>query len=275
MPRLPYQNGTAASHNGAHQNGVALTGSRVEVRGRFFVQGGSKLLLRGVTYGTFKPRADGHEYPDDEGIRRDLAAMAQHGINAVRTYTVPPRSLLDAALQFGMHVLVGIPVDRYVGLLIDRGDATEIERVVRAGVRSCAGHRAVLGFTVGNELDASIVRWYGKSRTERYLHRLFRIVKSEDPAALVTYVNYPSTEYLELPFLDLACFNVYLESEKTLSAYLARLQNLAGDRPLLMTELGLDSLRNGEQRQDQQAECEVRDDEQPDCQARGSQREGS
>ena len=249
MPRLPYQNGTAASHNGTHQNGAGLAGTRVEVRGRFFVQGNSKLLLRGVTYGTFKPRADGHEYPDDEGIRRDLAAMAQHGINAVRTYTVPPKSLLDAALQNRMHVLVGIPVDRYVGLLIDGGDATEIERVVRTGVRACAGHRAVLGFTIGNELDASIVRWYGKIRTERYLHRLFRIVKSEDPAALVTYVNYPSTEYLQLPFLDFCSFNVFLEQRERFERYLDRLFNIAGDRPLLMCEMGLDSLRNGEQKQ--------------------------
>ena len=40
-------------------------------------------------------------------------------------------------------------------------------------------------------------------------------------------------------------FNVYLESRERLEAYLARLQNLAGDRPLLMAEIGLDSRRNG------------------------------
>ena len=42
-------------------------------------------------------------------------------------------------------------------------------------------------------------------------------------------------------------FNVYLESQDRLDAYLARLHNIAGDRPLLMSEIGLDSLRNGEQ----------------------------
>ena len=34
------------------------------------------------------------------------------------------------------------------------------------------------------------------------------------PGALVTYVNFPTTEYLQLPFLDLFCFNVYLESRE-------------------------------------------------------------
>jgi hypothetical protein len=40
-------------------------------------------------------------------------------------------------------------------------------------------------------------------------------------------------------------FNVYLESMDRFEAYLPRLQNLAGDRPLLITELGLDSMRKG------------------------------
>ena len=86
-----------------------------------------------------------------------------------------------------------------------------------------------------------IVRWHGRTPYERFIERLYSAAKDEDPDALVTYVNYPSTEYLQLPFLDLLCFNVYLESEELLEAYLARLQNVAGDRPLLMTELGLDS----------------------------------
>jgi hypothetical protein len=63
---------------------------------------------------------------------------------------------------------------------------------------------------------------------------------------LFTYVNYPTTEYLDLPFLDFVCFNIYLESPERLAAYVARLHNIAGDRPLLMGEIGLDSLRNGE-----------------------------
>src|SRR5207245_10868928 len=86
----------------------------------------------------------------------------------------------------------------------------------------------------------------GPRRIERYLKRLFEVVKAEDPSALVSYVNYPTTEYLRLPFLDLVCFNVYLESRETLDAYLARLQNIAGNRPLILSEVGLDSLRNGE-----------------------------
>src|SRR5207245_1835876 len=64
--------------------------------------------------------------------------------------------------------------------------------------------------------------------------------------------------YLRLPFLDLVCFNVYLESQDRFEAYLARLQNIAGDRPLLMSELGLDSLRHSESAQARSLDWQVR-----------------
>ncbi len=93
------------------------------------------------------------------------------------------------------------------------------------------------------------MRWHGARRVEAFLKRLYRAVKEEDPGALVTYVNFPTTEFLDLPFADFYCFNVYLENEERLRSYLSRLQNLAGDRPLVMAEVGLDSRRNGEEKQ--------------------------
>ena len=44
------------------------------------------------------------------------------------------------------------------------------------------------------------------------------VVKAEAPDTLVTYVNFPTTEYLRLPFLDFYCFNVYLERREDLQA---------------------------------------------------------
>ena len=102
------------------------------------------------------------------------------------------------------------------------------------------------------------VRWYGHRRIEQYLERLYHAAKAEDPEGLVTYVNFPSTEYLELPFLDFVAFNVYLESQQNLESYLARLQNIAGDRPLVMAEMGLDSRRNGEEKQAETLDWQIR-----------------
>ena len=184
--------------------------------------------------------------------------MASAGLNAVRTYSIPPRWLLDAAARHGLRVLVGLPWEQHVAFLEDRGRARSIRERLRSGVLACAGHAAVLAFAVGNEIPAGIVRWHGRRNVERFLRSLYETAKEADPDALVTYVNYPSTEYLELPFLDLVCFNVYLESRPTLEAYLARLQNVAGDQPLVMTEIGLDSRRNGEEAQARSLDWQVR-----------------
>ncbi len=229
------------------------------VRGKFLFAGGEKLYIRGVTYGAFEPDADGREYRDLGKVDWDFALMVANGFNAVRIpHTTPPRALLDVAALHGLRVMVGLSAEQHVGYLIDRRGAPDIESLTRARVRACAGHPALLCYALGNEIPGPMARYRGRRPIERYLERLYRVVKDEDPAGLVTYVNYPTTEYLNLPFLDLLSFNVYLESQERLEAYLARLQNLAGDRPLLMSELGLDSLRNGERAQAQVLDWQVR-----------------
>src|SRR5437899_2567293 len=186
--------------------------------------------------------------------------MAANGINTVRIpHTMPPRSLLDSARRHGLRVMVGLSAEQYLGFLIDRKKSVaDIEALVRAKVRECAGHPALLCYALGNEIPSTMARWLGRRKIERYLERLCRVIKEEDPDGLVTYVNYPTTEYLQLPFLDLVCFNVYLETQERLEAYLARLQNMAGDRPVLMGEVGLDSRRNGEDTQAHVLEWQIR-----------------
>ena len=242
----------------AHPLNAAGIAARPRVAGKFLYAGGEKLWIAGVTYGTFRPDATGAAYPCPERVSSDFAAMVASGINAVRLYTMPPRSLLDEAHRQGLRVMVGVPWEQHVAFLDMPGRAADIEARVRASVRECAGHPALLAYAVGNEIPPDIVRWHGRRRIERFVRRLHGTVKAEDPDALVTYVNFPTTEYLELPFLDFVCFNVYLESPQPFEAYLARLQNLAGERPLVMAEIGLDSRRNGAKSQADSIAWQVR-----------------
>ena len=155
--------------------------------------------------------------------------------------------------------MVGLSAEQYIGYLIDiEKKAPNIEAIVREKVRTVKGHPALLCYAIGNEIAAPVARWLGRNKVERYLRNIFDVVKDEDPKGLVTYVNYPSTEYLQLPFLDFVCFNVYLENQDRFRAYLARLQNIAGDRPLIMSEVGLDAMRNGEAKQAEVLDWQVR-----------------
>jgi glycosyltransferase involved in cell wall biosynthesis len=231
----------------------------VEIRGKFFYQGDQKFYIRGVTYGAFKPDNDGKEYPDIEQIDRDFAMMAANGINTVRIpHTTPPRILLDIAHRHKLKVMIGLSAEQYVGYLIDREKSIDIMGIIRERVKSCADHPALLCIAIGNEVPSSIVRWYGRKKIESYLKKVYETIKAVAPDSIVTYVNYPTTEYLQLPFLDVVCFNVYLEQYEALEKYLARLQNIAGDRPLLMGEIGLDCFRNGEQKQAELLEWQIK-----------------
>src|SRR5882724_11992284 len=90
---------------------------RPVVRGKSIFAGGKKIFVRGVTYGTFRPDADGRQFPARETVERDFARMAASGVNSVRTYTVPPRWLLDAAQKHGLFVMVGLPWEQHISFL--------------------------------------------------------------------------------------------------------------------------------------------------------------
>src|SRR5437870_417743 len=82
---------------------------RPRVGGKFLYVGDEKLWIRGVTYGAFRQDADGAEYHDVDIVERDFDQIAAAGLNTIRTYTVPPRWLLDSAQRRGLRVMVGLP----------------------------------------------------------------------------------------------------------------------------------------------------------------------
>ncbi len=231
--------------------------ARVATAGKFFRCGEEKVFIRGVTYGPFAPDEAGCEYHSPAVARQDFAAIRQAQFDTLRLYTVPPRWLLDEAAAVGLRVMIGLPWEQHVAFL-DGGRGRQIRSRLATAVASCAGHPAIFAYAIGNEIPAPVVRWYGHRRVQRYVRDLYDTVKDRDPEALATYVNYPSTEYLDLPFLDFAAFNVYLERERDLRSYVGRLHNIAGDRPLMIAELGLDAVRDGEQAQARVLDAQVR-----------------
>jgi glycosyltransferase involved in cell wall biosynthesis len=212
--------------------------------GKQFACGDERFLFRGVTYGTFQPRDDGARFPEREQVKRDFAAMNEAGFTVVRTYTLPPDDLVELAADWGLRLLCdAFYLDWRYLVGESRRDCRRMARQardeVRAAARKLVGNHQILGISLGNEVPADVVRWVGTKAVSGVIAELADVVREEDPEQLVTYANYPTAEYLPLPDLDFLTFNVFLEDQSDFRRYLTRLQILAGDRPLVLGEVGL------------------------------------
>jgi glycosyltransferase involved in cell wall biosynthesis len=230
----------------------------IRVHGKFFFTGDAKHFVRGVTYGPFATGAHHAPFPERAVVGRDFALMRGAGVNTVRVFTVPPVWLLDRAETAGLKILVGLPWSQHVAFLDSAAIKTEIRAAVAAGVRACCRHPAVFAYLVGNEIPPDMIRWHGADAVRHFLKDLVALVRQEHPGALVSYANFPSTEYLTIDFTDFLCFNVYLHDETAFRRYIARLHNLAVDKPVVLTEFGIDSMHNGEAEQSRILSWQVR-----------------
>ncbi|PYJ79417.1 MAG: glycosyl transferase [Verrucomicrobia bacterium] len=223
--------------------------SRVRPVAKFFFEGDRKFFMKGVTYGPFKPDAEENYLGRPEQVDVDLALMRKVGLNVVRIYHAPPRWFLDRCAVAGIRVLVTLPWAKHIEFLRERSIRKQIAEAVRVAVSAQAGHPAIFGYLVGNEISSTMVRWLGAHRVTEFVEDLIRIGRTIDPDVLFSYATYPPTEYLLPQNVDFCCFNVYLHNQHDLERYLLRLQNLTDERPLILGEFGMDTIRHSQEEQ--------------------------
>ncbi|WP_050023957.1 glycosyltransferase [Verrucomicrobium sp. BvORR034] len=217
------------------------------VSGRWFREAtGAKVYLRGVTYGPFKPNAQGLPWPEEARLQDDFRKMAALDFNTVRVYEPPTEAVLQAARDTGLRLLVGIPWTQHVDFLSEPAIQAEAITRVQDAARRLGRDPVVAGLLVGNEIEKTLVRWMRPEPVRRFLEKLIATVKTEAPDLPVAYASYPSTEYLVPRNADFVAFNVFLEDKDRFEAYLKRLQILADGKPLVISEFGLDSKKHGE-----------------------------
>lgn len=222
---------------------------RVSVDGKFFRLGQDKFYVKGVAYGPFAPNAAGQHFASPEQTAADFDQIRALGANLVRVYHVPGRWFLDLAAERRLKLLIEVPWNRHLCFL-DSHDQREAARgAVRGAVLGCSRHPSVFAYSVANELPPDIVRWSGARQVTDFVEELIQEAKRLDPDCLCTFTNFPPTEFLRPRGVDFVSFNVYLHQELAFRNYLARLQLQAESKPLLLGETGVDSLREGEERQ--------------------------
>ena len=223
--------------------------SRVRAVAKFFFEGNRKFFVKGVTYGPLRPDSAGNYLGSPSQLDRDLELMSKLGINLVRIYHPPPRWFLDRCAAANVRVLITVPWSKHIEFLRQRQARDSIIDALERAISTNAGHPAIFGYLVGNEISSTMVRWLGVRRVTEFVERLISIGQRIDPAALFSYATYPPTEYLLPQNVDFFCFNVYLHNQLEFERYLLRLQNLTEERPLILGEFGMDTLRHSEQEQ--------------------------
>ncbi len=228
-----------------------LPNQRIRAVAKFFFEDDRKFFVKGVTYGPFKPDSEGYYVGRPEQLEIDLRLMREIGINLVRIYHSPPRWFLDQCAAAGVRVLITLPWAKHIEFLRQRAARNEIIKAVRDAVREHRGHPAVFGYLVGNEISSTMIRWLGVRRVTEFVEHLIRIGRQIDPDVLYSYATYPPTEYLLPQNVDFFCFNVYLHNQREFENYLLRLQNLTEEKPLILGEFGMDTIRHTEDEQAQ------------------------
>jgi O-antigen biosynthesis protein len=224
--------------------------ARLVSHGKYLLDGAQKFYIRGVSYGPFAPNSRGERYPEPERAAADFALMNRLGANVIRLYVPPPPWMVEEAQKAGLRMMLGIPWPFHMAFL----DSPDMMREIREAVRKTVLETRQFGetiaaYSIGNEIRSDIVRWHGPRAVSRFLAELRDLGKQIDPDALFTYSNYPSAEYLDLSFLDFISFNVYLHREKDFRRYLTHLMGQAGELPVVLSETGMDTIREGEEHQ--------------------------
>lgn len=210
--------------------------------GKFFRLGHERCWLRCVTYGPFPPDRD-------ISHRKELGRIKAANFNAIRVFSLPEQALLDAAAQAGLFVFAGLNWRQHEDFISRPHLFSAAIIRLSEWLQLHQHHSALAGVYVGNEIPADLVRWMGPDRVRQSLETLIDVGRGIAPHLLYAYANYPSTEYLELENADFTAFNIYLENTDAFVSYVRRLQNIAGDRPLVISEFGLDSMRNSPEAQ--------------------------
>jgi glycosyltransferase involved in cell wall biosynthesis len=233
----------------------AVVTNRVRRDGKFFRLGSEKFYVKGVTYGPFKPNKEGDALPDEQQVRRDFAQMIDLGVNCLRIYHVPPTWFMNLAQEMGLKIFLDVAWPKNLNFVGNKELTRLAHEAVRHAARSCGNHPALFAISVANEIPPDLVRFVTREKIEQFIDELADIARSEAPECLVTFANFPTTEYVQPRNIDFVCFNVYLHDEQVFRNYLARLQNIAGEKPLLLGEYGIDTFREFSQEKQSEILC--------------------
>jgi hypothetical protein len=241
---LSHSQSTSAQPSNAPVPEVRLEAGRFVVAGRSF-------LVKGIHYGPWRPGTGpnkGHSYPRLAGIAQDFEAIHRANANTVLLYEAP-EAVIDLAHQHGLRVVYCFALDWWAVGDTVRHAAVRSHVVER--VQALRSKPAMLAWMLGNEVGGDVLQVRGEGPVVEGLSDLYAAIKRVDSVHPVSHANWPPARRLDLRFLDFASFNVYpLWPPEVVALGFGRyietvLRPIAGERPLLISEFGANTIEAG------------------------------
>ncbi len=204
----------------------------LEVKGKHIYIDGVKFIIKGISYGNFDPAdtKNGTYYFDEEKTRADFKLIKDANINTVRLYSKPPEYVMKIANEFGLKIILTIFID-YISKDIDFKDRATLKyykKLTEDLVHFGKKFENVLVYMLGTEVSAMLadrdgvyeiekfILNKGQQNFENFIFEMHKSAKNSDANCLTSYSNFPPTEFLNLDFLDVITFDIYLNTEKKL-----------------------------------------------------------
>jgi len=208
--------------------------------------GGRPFVVRGIHYGPWRPGTGPNKqypFPKIEDIGTDFESIRRAHANTVLIYDAPPE-VLDLAAQHGLKVIYVFALDWWS---VGGPNQSQMTHQIVQRVAAMRDKPALFAWMLGNEVGGQILQERGTEPIIAGLRELYTAVKAADSQHPISHANWPPGRHLDLSFLDFTSFNVYpLWPPEVVAAGFGRyiettLRPIAGDRPLLISEFGVNT----------------------------------
>lgn len=228
---------------------------RIEVRGNEIYVDGERRILRGIHYGPWRPGTgpgQGFSYPSNDELLTDLRMIRFANADTILVYD-PPARLLDLAHQSRLDVIYVFNIQWW---RLPEGEEEEVIEEIIANVQLLHDKSAVIAWMLGNEIPGWVIDRLEPAGVREFLSELRRQVREVDPYRPVTHGNWPLLRTLDLDRdMDIVSYNVYpfYPLEVAVGGFGTfirdHLMPVAGERPLIISEFGLNTLEATPQQQ--------------------------
>ncbi len=225
-----------------------------QIRGKALYVDGKAFLVRGMHYGPWRPGTGpnkNYPYPAPELIDSDLRLIREMNVNTILVVDAPGY-VLDLAQKHGLKVSYSFNINWWA--LETPQFAAPREDILKR-VSDFRQKPALLGWILGNEIPNVVLEQRGEKPIRDGLLDLYGAIKQLDNKHFITHSNWPITKDIDLRFLDVSSFNVYPLWPPEVVAdgygnYIQKvLQPIAGNKPLLITEFGANTIEAGDEGQ--------------------------